>query len=315
MSLPEAVLVASPARPDTDGIDGSRGLPGPLRWSGGHRCRFCGENGRGTLIRGSRDRWMGVDRRALVGLSVGVLGLGLGAAAAVWHVLTLAVVAGACALVAGVAAMRLVGHLRSARSRIDQLETQVTDLQQTADKEAGARADLESQLSSRLQLTAVRKGTQIDALTDGATGLFSEGYFTVALEARIAAARRNLKPVAVVLMEVIQDLNGELPHPTDPARVAQCIRATIREADTACRLMDGGFALVLEDTAENGAIWTVERIRRSLTANDPGVTLWAGVACYPAHGFATEEILDRADLALDMAREWRQDRIEVATAE
>ena len=40
--------------------------------------------------------------------------------------------------------------------------------------------------------------------------------------------------------------------------------------------------------------------------------MWAGVACYPAHGFTTDEILDRADHALDLAREWRQDRIEVA---
>ena len=43
--------------------------------------------------------------------------------------------------------------------------------------------------------------------------------------------------------------------------------------------------------------------------------MWAGVACYPAHGFTTDEILDRADNALDMAREWRQDRIEVASAD
>jgi predicted signal transduction protein with EAL and GGDEF domain len=43
--------------------------------------------------------------------------------------------------------------------------------------------------------------------------------------------------------------------------------------------------------------------------------MWAGVACYPAHGLTTEEVLDRADLALDMAREWRQDRIEVASAD
>lgn len=250
-----------------------------------------------------------------MGLSVGVLGLGLGAAAAVWQVLALAVFAGACALIAGVVGVRFVGLLKHARHQIDDLESQVSDLQVEATKEAEARADLEQQLSSRIQLTAVRKGTQADALTDGQTGLFSEGYFTVALDARIAAARRNLKPVAVVVMEVIQGLNSELPHPVDPARVAQCIKATIREADTACRLMDGGFALVLEDTAENGAIWTVERIRRSLTGNDPSITMWAGVACYPAHGFTTEEILDRADLALDMAREWRQDRIEVASAE
>jgi len=250
-----------------------------------------------------------------VGLSIGVLGLGLGVAAAAWQVLALAVVAGACLLVAGVAAFRLVSLLRDAGHRIDDLESQITDLRETADKEADARSDLEQRLASRIQLTAVRKGTQADALTDGATGLFSEGYFTVALDARIASARRNLKPVAVVVMEIIQGLNEALPQPVDPARVAQCIKATIREADTACRLLDGGFALVLEDTAENGAIWTVERIRRSLTGADPALTMWAGVACYPAHGFTAEEILDRADLALDMAREWRQDRIEVASAE
>ena len=56
-------------------------------------------------------------------------------------------------------------------------------------------------------------------------------------------------------------------------------------------------------------------IRRAIASSDPVLTLWAGVACYPAHGFSTEDILDRADMALDMAREWRQDRIEVATAD
>jgi hypothetical protein len=45
-----------------------------------------------------------------------------------------------------------------------------------------------------------------------------------------------------------------------------------------------------------------------------GLTLWAGVACYPAHAFDAGEILTQADAALTAAREWRQDRIEVATA-
>ena len=42
---------------------------------------------------------------------------------------------------------------------------------------------------------------------------------------------------------------------------------TVREADIACRL-DGDrcFGMVLEDTPENGAVWTVERFRRSLAA-------------------------------------------------
>jgi len=256
-----------------------------------------------------------VDRRAVVGLTVGLLGLALGAAAAFWDVVQLAVLAGALALVGGVAVFRLVNHLRHASQEIQELSEKVSELETTVEKESKARENVETQLASRIELTAVRKSTQADALTDATTGLYSEGYFTVALDARIAAARRNLKPVAVVLMEVIEGLGKGLPHPADPSRVATSICDTIREADTACRLMDGGYALVLEDTSENGAIWTVERIRRHMAMNDPGLTMWAGVACYPAHGFTTDEVLDRADLALDMAREWRQDRIEVASAD
>jgi GGDEF domain-containing protein len=267
------------------------------------------------LKSGPGNRWVRVDRRALVGLVVGVLGLLLGAAAVVWNIVALAVVAGFVALSCGVAVARLVHRLHGATTEIGELNQKVIELTTNVEKESKAREHIEHQLASRLELTAMRESTQGDTLTDEDTGLYSEGYFTVALDARIAIARRNLKPVAVVLMEVIEGLGCGRPKPADPHRVALSIADTIREADTACRLLDGGYALVLEDTSENGAIWTVERIRRHLTRSAPGQTIWAGVACYPAHGFTTEEILDRADMALDAAREWRQDRIEVASAD
>ena len=249
----------------------------------------------------------------MIGLTVGLLGLALGAASAVWHQVALAVIAGAIALVTGVAVVRLVSRLRNANARVDELEGQVDELAGQVEKETEARTDLETKLANRIQLTSVRRNSSGDALTDGATGLFSEGYFTVALDARIAAARRQLEPVAVVLLEVIEGLESGLPRPANPKAVAECITATIREADTACRLLDGGYALVLEDTAENGAIWTVERIRRRITTEAPGLTLWAGVACYPAHAFDAPQILRQAELALASAKDWRQDRIEVAS--
>ena len=153
-----------------------------------------------------------------------------------------------------------------------------------------------------------------DSLVDPATGLFSESFFRVALDSRVAAARRHLRPVAVVFVEVVDGLpNGE-PTIVDANLVTDAIRETLREADTACRLRNGYFALLLEDTPENGAIWTVERIRRSLAQSRKNLTVWAGIACYPAHAFGSEEILDAAEQAIVAAREWRQDRIEVAAA-
>ncbi len=245
---------------------------------------------------------------------IGLIGLAVGIAAAIWQTFALGVLAAALALVFAVSLGRLLMMLHAARKQVDDLTEKVSELEHHVEKEAQARNDAESQLASRIQLTAMRRATQVDALTDGATGLFSEGYFTVALDARIAAARRNLKPVAVVLIEVIEGLEDS-PRPADPVQVSESINSTLRESDTACRLLDGGYALVLEDTTENGAIWSVERIRRHMMSLHSGLTMWAGVACYPAHGLTTEEVLDRADLALDMAREWRQDRIEVASAD
>lgn len=246
---------------------------------------------------------------------VGVVALAVGIAAAVWQIPALGGVAAVLLIVFVVLLWRLVTLARAARHQIDDLTEKVSELEQNVEEQAKARNDAESQLASRIQLTAMRRATQVNALTDGATGLFSEGYFTVALDARIAAARRNLKPVAVVLIEVIEGLEDTAPKPADPVRVSESINTTLRESDTACRLLDGGYALVLEDTTENGAIWSVERIRRHMMSLHSGLTMWAGVACYPAHGLTTEEVLDRADLALDMAREWRQDRIEVASAD
>jgi two-component system cell cycle response regulator len=207
--------------------------------------------------------------------------------------------------------VRLIRVVRERENNIDELKGRVDELQAAVEKENQARIEAENKLSSRIQLTAMRKATQIDEFTDAATGLYSEGFFTVTLEARISSARRHLKPVAVVLIE---DLNGPQPQPADPRLVVQAVRATIRGSDTACRLLDGSYALVLEDTSETGAIWTVERLRRCLNEVGEDLTMWAGVACYPAHGFSPEEILDRGDLALDLAREWRQDRIEVAAS-
>ena len=152
-------------------------------------------------------------------------------------------------------------------------------------------------------------------LTDDATGLFNEQFFRVSLDTRVSAARRHLRPVAVVLVQVSEGVREGAPEPVAPDLVAEGVRATLRDADTACRLDDGRFALILEDTPENGAIWTVERVRRALAIVRPGQTLWAGIACYPAHAFDAWELFERAEKALEAAREWHQDRIEVATAD
>lgn len=152
-------------------------------------------------------------------------------------------------------------------------------------------------------------------LMDPETELFSEGYLKVALESRLASARRHLRPVALAFLEVAEGLPDQGGHVAAPAVVADAVSRTLRDSDIACRMDDGTFAVILEDTPENGAVWTVERIRRNLVSTSGHHTLWAGVACYPAHAFDAAELLVAVSQALDAARAWNQDRIEVAVAD
>ena len=153
------------------------------------------------------------------------------------------------------------------------------------------------------------------ALTDPDTGLLNQEYFVVALESRIAAARRHLRPVAGGVIQVVDRREGDKRPNAEPVLAAEALRATLREADTLTHLRGGRFGVVLEDTTESGAISTMERLRLHLAENHPSLILWVGDACYPAHALTAGELIDRADTALMAARNWHQSRIEVATDE
>lgn len=216
------------------------------------------------------------------------------------------------AVVLALVAARAKTDLEAAATREKSLNEHVEALQRELDTATLVAADVrpEPDLDGVEDLDA-----DAGKLTDDATGLFNEQFFRVSLDTRVSAARRHLRPVAVVLVQVSEGVREGAPLPADPDIVADSVRSTLRDADTACRLDDGRFALILEDTPENGAVWTVERVRRALAVSRPGQTLWAGIACYPAHAFDAWELFERAAKALEAAREWHQDRIEVATAD
>ena len=145
------------------------------------------------------------------------------------------------------------------------------------------------------------------SLHEPESGLLNEEYFKAALPNRVATARRVLRPISVVL--------ARIDSPQYARQVAYALLDTLRESDTACRLDDGGFALILEDTPENGAVWTIERLRRLLTEQGIEVIVWAGVASYPAHALEAPSLVALAEGALVAAEEWKQSRIEVALPE
>jgi GGDEF domain-containing protein len=240
----------------------------------------------------------------LAAAAFGVAGLVSGVAGVAADAPVLGLVAGVCAAAAGAAAWWLAGRPSPPPTRSS---PPVIDAR--ADTPA---AGVASAASSAVEDVDVASSPS--PMTDE-TGLFNGSFFDVAVETRISAARRHLRPVAIVLFEVVDDPKAPGRSLADPKPVVRAIQATLREADTACRLDDGRFGFVLEDTPEDGAIWTVERLRRTLSQEAPNQVRWAGIACYPAHAFNAAEATDKAERAFAAAREWPQDRIEVANAD
>ncbi|MEO7837431.1 MAG: diguanylate cyclase [Acidimicrobiales bacterium] len=222
-----------------------------------------------------------VDHRALPGLGAGIAGLAFGVAALVFAVPVLALAAAGCALGAGAAAVLQVRRLEQAEAELA-AATALTSL-----------LDLPQQARERAR-----------SLIDEETGLPDGHFLGLAIDGRLAAARRHLWPVTIVLLEVA--LRPECRNPREKSQAlidfATLLRATLREADVVCRTSTTGFALVLEDTAEEGAVWVAERVQIAMAQEGGGArALAAGVASYPIHGLNADQVMARAQAALTRA--------------
>ena len=254
-----------------------------------------------------------MDRRAVAAISAGLVGLAAGVAALLLSAPLLGALGGLAALLAATAALALGGELRhEARSASDarleaaRLAAEVTELRETR-RFTESLADL-----GPMELSPTG-GPYLDRQT----GLLDGRYFPPALHSRVAAARRLLRPVSVVLLDLDDD-------PSLPARAreaalrsfAAVLRQTLREADTACRLGSTRFGLILEDTPEGGGVWAAERIRAGFARDGgPVQLLSAGVAAYPSHALEADDLLERAERALGRARATGRGQVEIAIAD
>jgi PleD family two-component response regulator len=139
-------------------------------------------------------------------------------------------------------------------------------------------------------------------------------FFGASLVKRVSAARRGLRPLSVAVLDVWVDFGTPASRQAPAEPVAEVLIEVFREADTIARTPEGLYLVLLEDTPENGAVWSLERLRRRVSEALPNHTTWAGVSCYPAYGFDAEQLVAQARQALVLAKEWPQDRVEV-TAE
>jgi diguanylate cyclase (GGDEF)-like protein len=255
-----------------------------------------------------------MDRPLVISVCAAIAALAAGVAAVVVDQPLLGVVAGVGGIVSGIAAAALAARLTSSE---DQLATVSSDLQRLR-RELDALAAIFAEEATRRHVQTDVPVASAEVVFDEVTGLLDERFFAVTVQQRVAAARRQLQPVSVVLFELdsFDDTTADVRDQAI-AVLGDVVRRTLRECDIACRIGDVLAGVVLEDTAEAGAVWAAERVRGNLHGSPVGesLTISAGIACYPSHALAAPELVSMAGQALASARAHGRDHVEVAQGE
>ena len=176
-------------------------------------------------------------------------------------------------------------------------------------------------LISRLQSTVQELVDRLSetARRDPLTGLLNRRGFEERLGAELARARRNGRPVALILgdLDDFKSVNDRLGHPAGDAvllRVAEILEVAGRRGDTVARMGGEEFVFIVSDADAEEAYELAERARLEIAhafANEPvKLTISCGAVSFPADGTTAETLMGAADQALYAAKHGGRNRTE-----
>ncbi|HEY7681499.1 MAG TPA: GGDEF domain-containing protein [Gemmatimonadales bacterium] len=159
--------------------------------------------------------------------------------------------------------------------------------------------------------------------SDRLTGLSNRGYFEERVQAELARARRHAQPVALAMIDVdhfkrFNDTWGHAAGDVALREVARAILAAVRQSDLVARYGGEEFVVLLPEMAPALALERVEEIRRAVAelpiriprrSETAHITISAGLAEYGPDGVTPEDLLDRADARLFVAKESGRNRV------
>ena len=148
-----------------------------------------------------------------------------------------------------------------------------------------------------------------DALTD----LPNRALLHDRLDQATRIATREGKSLALLLLDLngFKEINDTLGHHAGDRVlqfVASRLRATLREADTVARLGGDEFAVLLPFADLDGALLTAQKLLHEIEQpcvidhRSLSVRASLGIACFPEHGSSADTLLQKADVAMYVAK-------------
>ena len=206
-------------------------------------------------------------------------------------------------------------------------------LWRTADEQQWPAGDialfcrLAAQFGLALAQLDAQQELERQARTDALTGLLNRRSFLADIEARLSAARRAVRPAALVYVDLdnfkaVNDLHG---HPAGDRllrALAERLRSNARASDLVARLGGDEFALWLDDTDAQGAeakglgLLDLRREIASHSASaDKPLGLSIGLAVFdPVAPESVAQLIERADGAMYAAKRGGKGRLAMAPA-
>jgi diguanylate cyclase (GGDEF)-like protein/PAS domain S-box-containing protein len=164
---------------------------------------------------------------------------------------------------------------------------------------------------------AETEALQYRALHDPLTSLPNRTFLRERLEETIRAGEREMKPCAVLLMDLdgFKSVNDSLGHEAGDRllqEVSQRMRGVLRKADTIARYGGDEFAVLpWGATDEPRAVLIAEKILQAIdkpfTIDEQpiSITVSIGIAVFPQHADDAEALTRRADVAMYAAKRAR----------
>src|SRR6201997_4882795 len=166
-------------------------------------------------------------------------------------------------------------------------------------------------LATALHNSFVFQKLQQQSITDGLTGIKTRRFFWEALSSEWKRASRSGRPFSVVLVDLdkfkeVNDTTGHLEGDLVLARVGRLLEQRCRQSNVVARYGGDEFIVLMPETGAEQAQVLAERLRQWL-ASDPmlaehKITGSFGVASFPMHGFAIEDIIRVADAGMYVSK-------------